>query len=138
MKRCFGIIGVMGIIALTVLQIGNPFAATAGDTANEAVVLKGRNFEYRLGDYHLRLSFLDETRLQWLYLAAPNGLTGKTAVQDIDRRDIGPGLVLMAWDEADGSRVIDVLDLNTNVLHANFVLPDKKRFFLKADIKPMP
>ncbi len=139
MKRYFGLMCGMGIIALTIVLLTNGFnPAVAGDIENTAVALKGKKFEYRLGEYHLRLSFLDETRLEWLYLAAPNGLTGKSAVQDIDRRDIGPGLVLMAWDEADGSRVIDVLDLNANVLHANFVLPDKKRFFLKADILPVP
>ncbi|MGI9464818.1 MAG: O-methyltransferase [Aestuariivirgaceae bacterium] len=95
----------------------------------------GRVFEYTIGDFHLRVRFQAENQLKWEYLSAPDGLTGKTRIENIDRRDIHPNIILMAWTEADGSQVIDVLDLGQMVMHANFVTPDgKKRFFTKAEV----
>lgn len=97
--------------------------------------LTGKVVEYEIAGYHLRVEFQAEDKLRWEYLAAPNGLTGKSAVESVDRRDIRPGVVLMAWTEADGSNVVDVFDFDEKVLHANFVMPDGQRFQSAAELK---
>lgn len=111
--------------------------ATATGADSTMVQLKGKAFEYAVGDYHLRITFEDETRLRWEYLKAPDGLTGKTATENIDRRDLRPDLILMAWDEQDGTHVVDILDLKTMRLYANFVTPDNQRFFVDASVNPV-
>ena len=86
--------------------------------------LKCRVFDYQVGDYALRLRFLEENRIMWLYRAAPNGQTGKNATEQIERTQIRADVLLMRWKEADGTQVIDVLDLGRMKIYANFVLPN--------------
>ena len=83
--------------------------------------MKDTVFEYRVGEYHLRITFLEENVLYWEYIAAPNGQTGKNATEQIDRTQIRHDMLLMRWKEADGTQIIDVLDLGQMMMHANFV-----------------
>lgn len=90
--------------------------------------MKGRAFEYQVGEYHLHITFLEENQLRWEYLAAPNGLTGKTATEEIERVQLRQNQFLMMWKEADGTQVIDLLDLNQMTIYPNFVLANGDRF----------
>jgi len=127
--------GVCLLIYLTVSISGctNSHSRLTTQTSPK-VQLKGLEFEYVIGEYEIRLNFEQENQIRWTYLKAPRKQTGNSGLQQINRTDIRPGIILMAWDEADGTRVIDILDLEKKVLHANFVLPDAKRFFMKANI----
>ena len=84
--------------------------------------MKGRAFEYQVGDFHLRLTFEEENQVHWEYLSAPDGLTGKNAVEHIDRATISDDVVLLMWKEADGSQVLDILDFGRMKMFSNFVL----------------
>jgi hypothetical protein len=57
--------------------------------------LKDTVFEYRVGEYHLRITFLEENELFWEYLCAPNGQTGKNATEQIERTQIRNDMLLM-------------------------------------------
>lgn len=107
--------------------------ATAADTSKtQKVKLSGQAFEYHVAGYHICVTFIAEDSLKWLYLAAPNDDKGKSATEKFDRRDLRSDVVMLAWTEADGSNVTDVLDLGEMALHASFVTPDGKRFFSDA------
>ena len=100
-------------------------------------VVKGKAFEYKIGDYHLRLTFLEENSVHWEYLAAPGGLTGKNATETIDSMPIRNDVLLVAWKEADGTQVLDVLDLGRMVIHANYVTANGERTSAQADLQPV-
>ena len=53
----------------------------------------------------------------------------------VTRRDLRPDVIMLAWTEASGANVTDVLDLGEMALHASFVMPDGKRFFSDAELK---
>lgn len=128
--KCIPQIGfTMSLAVAGLIFAGVVFAGGAAGTR-----MTGKVVEYEIAGYHLRVEFQAEDRLRWEYLSAPNDLTGKSAVETVDRRDIRPGVVLMAWTEADGSNVIDIFDLEKQVLHANFVTPDGERFFSIAEL----
>ncbi len=94
--------------------------------------LKGSAFEYEIGEYHLRLTFEEEDKVHWLYRSAPDGLTGKNAVETVDRLTLRNDIVLVAWKEADGTNVIDVLDLTRMRIFPNFVTAAGDRFSVEA------
>jgi len=48
-------------------------------TSPKMPTLKGRSFEYQIGDYHLHVTFEEEDRLHWTYVDAPEGEKGKNA-----------------------------------------------------------
>jgi hypothetical protein len=96
--------------------------------------LRCRAFEYRVGDYHLRIKFPEENQLFWEYRAAPNGLTGKNATEQIERTQIRSDLLLLRWKEADGTQVIDVLDLGKMMMYANFVTTNGDRVSAQAEL----
>ena len=96
--------------------------------------LKGSVFDYQVADYHIQITFEEETQLRWEYLAAPDGLTGKTATETIERSDVRPDVILMRWTEEDGTQVIDVLDLGAMIMYANGVGPDGQRFMAEAEL----
>ncbi|MFT7576510.1 MAG: hypothetical protein ACI9XZ_002900 [Alphaproteobacteria bacterium] len=87
----------------------------------------GRSFEYKVAGYHIRIKFEGGDRIRWTRLAAPDGTTGQSEEQKIDRTDLHPGIFLMAWTEKDGSHVFDVVDLQQMKLYANFVFANGKR-----------
>lgn len=99
--------------------------------------LKGKSFEYQVGDYRIRLTFLEQKSVHWEYLAAPNGLIGKNATETIESMPIRNDIVLLAWKEADGTQVLDVLDLGRMVLHANFVTASGERHSTEANVEPV-
>lgn len=96
--------------------------------------LKCRVFDYQVGEYHLRLRFLEENRIMWQYRAAPDGQTGKNATEQIERTQIRSDVLLMRWKEADGTQVIDVLDLGNMKIYANYVLPNGDRGRAEANL----
>ena len=100
----------------------------------ESNEMKGRSFDYQVADYHIQITFEEETQLRWEYLAAPDGLTGKTATETIERSDVRPDVILMRWTEEDGTQVIDVLDLGAMIMYANGVGPDGQRFMAEAEL----
>ena len=59
---------------------------------------------------------------------------GKTAVEDVERSDLPGSIVVLRWKEADGTNVIDVLDLANMKLYANFVTADGQRFSSEPDV----
>lgn len=77
--------------------------------------------------YKVRFEFLSETQLKWTYLKAPPKEIGMNETVTLDRHDIRPNLVLMAWSQKDGTEVVDVLDLEKLEIHINFFDPGKKR-----------
>ena len=112
----------------------------AQDTDDFQVAMTDRIFNYKVvnGTYHIQLTFNDEKTITWKYLSAPEDQTGKSATETIDRKDIREDIILMAWDEDDGTKVIDVLDLGKMMLHANFVTADGQRFVSQADVLEGP
>lgn len=96
--------------------------------------LVGQSFEYEVGDYHLRITFVEPTRVHWFYLAAPNGLAGKDATETIEMTWIRKDIVLVCWKEADGTQVVDVLDVGKMVIYANFVTADGTRSSSQANV----
>lgn len=103
-------------------------------SASAPTLLAGRRLVYEVAGYRIRMEFVDETRLRWTYLAAPSTEeTRKTALETVDRVDLRPGLVLMAWTEASGAHVVDVFDFDNQRLVANFVMPDGKRYQSRAE-----
>ena len=108
--------------------------AATTPAAGAAVSLKGRVFDYQVADYHIQITFEEETQLRWEYLAAPDGLTGKTATEEIERSDVRPDVILMRWTEEDGTQVIDVLDLGAMIMYANGVGPDGQLFMAEAEL----
>ncbi|MGF1529339.1 MAG: MoaF N-terminal domain-containing protein [Candidatus Competibacterales bacterium] len=88
--------------------------------------LMGRIVEYRIGEYHLRIEFLDEEQLRWTYLAAPEGQSGKTATERHERSDIRDDVVMLRWTEADGTQVVDVFDFGDQRVYANFVIEGQR------------
>jgi hypothetical protein len=46
--------------------------------------LTGQAYEYEVGDYHLHIIFKGDKRLYWIYLKAPEGQTGKSALEHLD------------------------------------------------------
>lgn len=96
--------------------------------------LKGKAFEYQVGEYHLHITFLEENQLRWKYLAAPGGMTGKTATETIERVQLRQNQFLMMWKEADGTQVVDVVDLGKMMMYANFVLANGERFSAQAEL----
>jgi predicted SnoaL-like aldol condensation-catalyzing enzyme len=118
-----------------VVPIAPPQAASEETMIElEPMTLKGRSFEYQVDDYHIQITFEDETQLRWEYLAAPDGLTGKTATETIERSDIRPDIILMRWTEEDGTNVFDVLDLGAMTIYANGVTPDGQRFVAVTEL----
>jgi len=122
--------------ALVLIPIGSSYAAggqkTMSDSAWAAKIASysntaGRSFEYKVAGYHIRITFETENRIRWLRLAAPDGTTGQTQAQKIDRINLHPGIFFMAWTEKDGAHVFDVVDLQQMKLHANFVFANGKR-----------
>ncbi|MGH3673953.1 MAG: MoaF-related domain-containing protein [Pseudonocardiaceae bacterium] len=107
---------------------------TAG-SAVKAPAVKGKAFEYQVGDYRLRLTFLEEKTVHWEYLAAPGGLTGKNATETIDSIPIRDDVLMVAWKEADGTQVLDVLDLGRMVIYPNFVTANGERNSSHADMR---
>jgi hypothetical protein len=107
---------------------------TAG-SAVKAPAVKGKAFEYQVGDYRLRLTFLEENTVHWEYLSAPNGLTGKNATETIDSTPIRDDVLLVAWKEADGTQVLDVLDLGRMVVYPNFVTANGERNSSHAEMR---
>lgn len=101
----------------------------------QTIGLAGKTFEYHVADYHLRLTFEEETRVHWEYLSAPGGLTGKNATETIEQMPVRDDVVIIAWKEADGTQVVDVLDLGRMVIHANFVTADGERSSSQADVQ---
>ena len=97
--------------------------------------VEGKKFEYQVGDYHIRLTFLDENSVHWEYLAAPDGLAGKNATENIDSMAIRDDILLVGWKEADGTQVLDVLDLGRMVIHANYVTASGERHSSQADLR---
>lgn len=110
--------------------------AAAGSTI-QMPDLKGKAFEYQVADYRLRLTFLGPNSVHWEYLAAPGGLTGKNSTETIDSMPIRNDIVLIAWKEADGTQVLDVLDLGRNVIHTNFVTATGERHSAQANMQPV-
>ena len=110
--------------------------ATRG-SAISAPTLKGRAFEYQIDDYHVRLTFLGENSAHWEYVAAPGGLTGKNATETIDSMPIRNDIILTAWKEADGTQVLDVLDLGRMVIHTNYVTATGERHSAQAELQPV-
>ena len=108
----------------------------ATGSAMDMPVVKGKAFEYQIGDYHLRLTFLNEKSVHWEYLAAPDGLAGKNATETIDSMPIRNDVLLVAWKEADGTQVLDVLDLSRMVIHTNYVTANGERHSAQADLQP--
>ena len=102
--------------------------------AAKANTMKGRSFDYQVADYHIQITFEEETQLRWEYLAAPDGLIGKTATEEIERSDVRPDVILMRWTEEDGTQVIDVLDLGAMIMYANGVGPDGQLFMAEAEL----
>ena len=111
------------------------FTSIAQESDNKAL-MSGRSFTYKVAKdtYHIELTFNTETQITWKYLAAPEGQEGKTSTENITRRDLRDDLLLMIWDEADGTKVIDILDLGKMKLYANFVTPGGKRFLSETDV----
>ena len=89
--------------------------------------LTGKTFLCDWGPYRVRFEFLSETQLKWEYLKAPPKEVGVNEIVTLDRHDIRPNLVLMAWSQKDGTEVVDVLDLEKLEIHINFFDPGKKR-----------
>jgi hypothetical protein len=127
-------LAVTGLIAASAMLPSSTFAATERSKVNAMNKLSGRTFDYDVAGYSIRMNFLTEDRLRWTYLKAPDGQQGKTAEEDVDRRDIHHGIVLLSWTEEDGTSVVDIFDLQTMTLHANGVLPDGQRFFTQTKI----
>ena len=131
-------LAVLGLLITSTPAVSPPVqAATQAQDAKMKTTnkLAGRTFVYEIAGYKIRTEFLAEDRLRWTYLEAPEtSEKGKTAEEKLDRRDIHYGIILLSWTEATGANVIDVFDLQTMTLHANFVMPDGKRFFTKAAI----
>lgn len=109
-------------------------AAIADTSKTQKSDLSGRAFDYHVAGYHICVTFTAEDSLKWTYLAAPNGDAGKSATEKFDRRDIRGDVIMLAWTEADGSNVTDIIDLGEMALHASFVAPDGKRFLSDATL----
>ena len=126
----------IGISAFSACAKGQPAqeVPTAGSVV-KAPAVKGKAFEYQVGDYHLRLTFLEENTVHWEYLSAPNGLTGKNATETIDSIPIRDDVLMVAWKEADGTQVLDVLDLGRMVIYPNFVTAKGERNSSHADMR---
>ena len=73
--------------------------------------------------------------MYWEYLSAPNGLTGKNATETIEGTPVRPDTFLLRWREADGSQIIDVLDIGKMTMHANYVTASGDRFSSQAKMK---
>lgn len=126
-------LGKFAAAAILVLTAAHPvLAADTSQTRKSA--LTGRAFAYEVAGYHICRTFTGENALRWLYLAAPNGETGKTGEETFDRRDIRSDVLMLSWTEASGASVTDLLDLGEMALHASFVTPDGKRFFSDATV----
>jgi hypothetical protein len=100
--------------------------------------LKGRSFEYQIGDYHLHVTFEEEDRLHWTYVDAPEGEKGKNAHEKLDVMvPLRDNLILLEWKEASNTQIIDVWDLQNMRLHVSYVTSDGERFYAEADLKPV-
>lgn len=113
------------------------FLSTSIVQADDSITkMSGRTFSYKVANdtYHIKLVFDSETQITWKYLAAPDGLTGKTSTETITRRDLRNDLLMMAWNETDGTRVIDILDLGNMKLFANIIMPDGRRYLSEATV----
>lgn len=133
------VVAALGLLLAAPALLPGPAQAGSGtqlakvDAKMKAMnTLTGRTFRYAVAGYTIKVEFLAEDRLRWTYLEAPKGEKGKTEEEKLDRRDIHYGIILLSWTEKSGASVIDVFDLQTMTLHANFVMPDGKRFFTKA------
>lgn len=95
--------------------------------------LAGRRITYEVAGYRIRMEFVGESGLRWTYLAAPTPAeVGKSDLEQCDRIDLRPELVLMAWSEKSGAHVVDVFDFQNARVYANFVMPDGKRYRSEA------
>ncbi len=124
-----------GLVAAGVilLLVQATFAADTSKTSK--MTLTGKAFEYSVAGYHLCLTFTGEDSLRWVYLAAPNDETGKSASETFDRRDIRTDVLMLSWTEKSGANVTDLFDFGEMALHASFVTADGKRFLSDAEIK---
>ncbi|WP_108820656.1 ester cyclase [Pseudovibrio sp. Alg231-02] len=100
----------------------------------DATLLTGRSFQYEVASYGICVSFSGENALTWTYLSAPNGETGKTADETLDRIDLTSEIVLLSWTEDNGANVVDVFDFSQMKLNASFVTPEGQRFMSVATI----
>lgn len=121
--------------AVSACTKNQPQELPTGGSAIDRPVVKGKVFEYQVEDYRLRLTFLEENTVRWEYLAAPGGLTGKNDTETIDSMPIRNDILLIAWKEADGTQVLDVLDLGRMVIHTNYVTASGERFSSRADLQ---
>jgi hypothetical protein len=105
----------------------------AATRAQAPTAIAGRRIVYSVAGYQIRMEFLSEIELRWTYLAAPSpGEVGKSEMERCDRVDLRPDLVLLAWTERSGANVVDVFDFERRRVHANFVMPDGKRYKSEA------
>ncbi len=116
-----------------ILAMSAPLSAQ--DLSYSNTQLSGRSFEYAVSDYHLCVSFTGENALTWTYISAPNGETGKSANETLDRKDLTSELILLSWTEASGANVVDVFDFSKMELNASYVTPDGQRFMSSAPIR---
>ncbi len=126
--------GLLAVTAPLPVQLAQAASQTQEAKMKTSNALTGRTFVYEVAGYKIKAEFTAEDRLRWTYLEAPDGQQGKTAEEKLDRRDVHYGIVLLAWTEADGANVVDIFDLQTMTLHANFVMPDGKRYFTKTSM----
>ena len=104
------------------------------ESVTEGLVLTGRSFEYRVDDYLVRSTFVDENQLHSIYVEAPEGEVGVEATETITRVDVRDDVVLMSWQEAAGPHVIDLLDLSNMALHSYFITPEHEFSYSVADV----
>lgn len=123
---------IISLATIPTLSAGVPSTAQAPASPTQTS-LAGRRISYEVAGYRIRMDFLSETELRWTYLAAPTPAeTGKSETERCDRVDLRPELVLMAWTERSGANVVDVFDFEKRKVHANFVMPDGKRYKAEA------
>lgn len=124
-----------GLIAAGLVAMIGQVAFAADTSKTNKLALTGKAFEYSVAGYHLCVAFTGEDSLRWVYLAAPNDETGKTASETFDRRDIRSDVLMLSWTEKSGANVTDVFDFGEMALHASFVTADGKRFMSDAEIE---
>ena len=80
------------------------------------VILVGETLKYNYGEDVYLVSFRSKTKLHWKCLEGSE--QGKEATETYKLQQIGTHRVFIAWVEADGLGVSQVLDLKTNKVYS--------------------
>src|SRR5207249_17923 len=98
----------------------------------------GHRFQYSYENgITLVIAFADEHTLHWEAITGPE--QGHSATEAYDSVVVAPNIHFIAWLEADGTAVSQVVDYNQMVVHTSLIY-DGNRVFLcgTLDLKPLP